>query len=354
MADITLSESIEITDPKLRKVLLRVAREAEMAIEKVAANFKQPGRFPLPSDQKSLERILQSRFAALHPETQKAAATKALNRIKAPAAVRAARFSDLVRVDLSKPIAVEAQSNALPFPEALKFSASHLTTIANLQVNISGNGGLARQLAIDKLEFRIHKVKCVDETDGFLGSEAGDDEIKLSGVSVDETGETKRIPVFTVGNSFDDGEQKVYSPPKRFTWFDLREGTAFPKAYFVTFILAEADMGGLSGFTLQLYNWVKDRVRETLRAALGTLLGISGGLVGALIAQAVGYVVGLVFDLFKSIWEDDIFRPFTVQFHLPSLDFRWTGGRTDSPEWTLDFRGHGGRYWVTYDLRMFA
>jgi hypothetical protein len=122
----------------------------------------------------------------------------------------------------------------------------------------------------------------------------------------------------------------------------------------VTLVLAEVDMGGLPDFLNQLLNWVKAKVTAALAAALGGAIGASGGPVGAIIGAAVGVVVGLVFDLFKSIWEDDIFKPATVSVNIPSLNARWAGGKTDSPEGVITYTGHGGKYQVVYDWRLFA
>jgi len=226
--------------------------------------------------------------------------------------------------------------------------------LTNLHGHVLVSPGLIPQQTTNKLELRIHKVKCLDETDGFLGSEAGDDEIDLGGTTVDESGDTKKVNPFRVGSDFDDGEQKVYSPPKQFTWFNLTEGTAFPKSYFVTLVLAEADMGGLPDFLNQLLNWVKAKVTTALTAALGGAIGASGGPVGAIIGAVVGAIAGLVFALFKSIWEDDIFKPATVSVSIPSLTARWPGNKTDSPESVITYTGHGGKYQVTYDWRLFA
>lgn len=91
---------------------------------------------------------------------------------------------------------------------------------------------LLRQQTVSKLELRIHKVKCLDETDGFWGSEAGDDEIWLGGTTVDESGDAEKVEPFPVRDDFDDGEEHIYSPPIQFASFDLTEGTEFPKVVF--------------------------------------------------------------------------------------------------------------------------
>jgi hypothetical protein len=205
-----------------------------------------------------------------------------------------------------------------------------------------------------KLELRIHKVRCDDETNGFLGSEAGSDEIDLGGTTVDESGDTGKVAPFRVRDFKKDGDEKIYSPPRRFTFFNLTEGTAFPKGYMVTLALAEIDSGGFNDFLKQLLEKVKERVIAALTAALGGAIGASGGPVGVIIGLAVGYVVGRVFELISNIWKDDVFAPISVRTSIPSLTASWAGGRNDSPERTVTFKGHGGRYTVTYDWRMFA
>lgn len=352
MAEITTSIVDDVADPALRAIAVRVAREIELGMEKVAASDTEPAKFRLASRADSLERILHGRFAALPQVTRKSASMKAIARIAAPIAVREARFGDLARIDLSRDVGVDEQAAALPLPASLKISKAQFKSMAT-RLEKDATPGLITQATTDKLEFRIHKVKCLDETNGFLGSESGDDEIDLGGTTVDESGDTLKVTPFRVGSSFDDGEQKAYSPPRRFTWFNLNEGTAFPKSYFVTLVLAEVDMGGLPVFIDQLMTWVKTKVTAALAAAIGGAIGASGGPIGAIIGAAVGAIVGYVFDLLKSIWEDDVFRPVTLRVNIPSLNARWSG-KTDSPEGVVTFSGHGGKYQVVYDWRLAA
>jgi hypothetical protein len=100
-------------------------------------------------------------------------------------------------------------------------------------------------------------------------------------------------------------------------------------------------------------NWVKGKVITALTTAIGGLIGTSLGPLGSLIGAAVGAAVGLVFELFKSIWEDDVFKPVTASVNIPSLTARWDG-KTDSPEGVATFTGHGGKYQVVYDWRLLA
>jgi hypothetical protein len=245
-------------------------------------------------------------------------------------------------------------------PAALKFAPTHLDAVGRAPEVLTGGaiadrvaaGGLMPAQTTNKLELRIHKVRCVDETNPEW---PGDDEIAMGGTAVDETGDVHKIPQFTVRNDFDDGEQMLYAPPKRFTSFSLLEGgNKWPKSYFVTLVLAEKDMGGFADFLNKLLDAVKKRVIEALGAAIGGVIGSIGGPLMAVIGAAIGWIVGKIFEWLKAWWSDDVFPPKTVSVNIPSLTARWAGGATDSPNGVLRFQAHGGTYDVTYDWRMFA
>jgi len=351
---ITTSQVTELTDPKLQKIAERIALEAELAVEKVAASFAHPAEYPLASDEKSIERILESRFTALPQTTKEAATARAINRINAPAAERAARYGDLASVDLRTATAIDAQVQALPFPPELTLSADYFGSRTNAHEQAPVSPVLRRQLTHTQLELRIHKVRCVDETSGLAGSEAGDDEIYLGGSTVDESGDTEKVEPFLVRDDFDDGEEQTYAPPKQFAAFDLTEGTEFPKSYFATLVLAEVDNGGLPEILDKLLTWVKEKVTTALTALLGGLIGASGGPIGAAIGAVIGAAVNEIVKFIKEIWEDDPFKPATVRTDIPSLDAMWEGDTTDSPEGVITYTGHGGEYQVTYDWRIFG
>jgi len=353
MADITMSQVTELEDPKLRAVAKRVFLTVRLAAEKAVAHHAEPNNFSIAADPESLEQIFLSRFKELRVEKQQAAKAKVISFVKAPPVSRTGVYGDLSSVDLRSATDVEAQVKALAFPANLKFPINHLNSLSTLHGNILPviPGGLIPQQTTNKLELRIHKVKCIDETGGW--PEWGDDEIYLGGTTVDETGDTKKVSKFHVKDFAKDGDVKNYAPPKQFTWFSLLGGTTWPKSYFVTLVLAEVDMGGLADFLNKLLEKVKEQVVIALVAA-GADIGASVGIVGAVIGAVVGWVVGMVFEWLKSWWSDDIFKPVTVSISIPSLNARWAGGQTDSPEGWIKWWGHGGTYKLWYDWRLFA
>ncbi|WP_460671139.1 hypothetical protein [Larkinella ripae] len=346
-SEITMSQGAELTDPKLRAIAQRIIREAELAIEKVAANHTQAKKYPIDAKPGSFESALKARFDSMPQAKKQVASTKAIERLKAPAVVRAKHFGDLATVDLSSTQSVDEQVRAIDFPDALAFTAREVANFTQKQEN--GQPAAAATSTTDKLEFRIHKVKCLDETSDFLGGESGDDEVDCTYIAVDEDGEVKKGTSFRVRSDFDDGEQQVYSPPRRLTYFNLQEGKAFPKTYYVTLILSEADMGGISDFTNKLLDLIETKVKAAIIAAGFPV----GGLLGAVIGAAVGYIVSRVFDLIINIWSDDPFTPKPVSVTIPSLTARWSGS-TNSPDMILTFSGYGGTYQVTCDWQLFS
>lgn len=340
------SDSIVTTIPnaKVQAVAERVVKEFQLAADKVAAHHGEPAKFPMPTGGSAAEHLLAKRFAALAEGQKKEAAGRVAADLTSGSA-RSKRLGDLAKVDLRSPTPVEAQVRSIPFPDRLKFPADDLRKVP---ATVAPESAQAAAVApLNKLELRIHRVKCVDET-GDLGA----DEINAAGVSVDESGDSKKVSAFRV-RSFHTGDAQTYAPPRRFTFFSLTESSVqFPRSYFVTLALAEVDWGGFDDFLNELLAKVKTQVVAAIAAAIGGAIGSPGGPIGIAIGIAVGWAVTKIFEYLKSTWRDDLFQPVTVRTLIPSLTSRWSG-KSDSPEYTVEYAGHGGRYQLVYDWRMF-
>jgi hypothetical protein len=370
MESIRMSQVVELADPKLKAITKRALKTLQLAAEKAIAHHAYPVRFPLTEEASSAERLFLSRFKQLTPAKQQAAAIRVMERVTAPEAQREDLYGDLARVNLQAATPVAVQAKALGLPEALKFPVSHLANLTDIDKIVvphpvlvvpAQNGArspqqpsqqVTSQSVTDKLEFRIHKVRCIDDT-GQL--EIGADEILLGGIKVDESGETGKIAEFTVRNDFKDGVQQTYAPPRRFTSFDLTEGTSFPKSYFVTPVLAERDSGGFATFLDQLYDAVDTMVLSLIATAVGGAIGSTIPGLGTIVGAAVGFAVGKLIGWIIGMFNDDVFpvHP-AIAVTISSLNARWSGGLTDSPEGIITYEGHGGTYQLTYDWRVFA
>lgn len=209
----------------------------------------------------------------------------------------------------------------------------------------------------DKLGFYITQVKCVDETNPeWLGS----DEIAIAGVTVDETGDTKKVGETFVGGGFDDGDVKNYAPHWRFTWFNLREahgeaGSKWPKMYFVTLLLAEKDHGGFSSSLDTVWKKIGDEVKKKVAAAItGALSGLVGPAIAAAIGQIAAWIVNALVGWIIKLFKDDLFPPRVIKCKIPSFNATWSGGSKTSSVRTASFSGHGGQYTVRYYWKLFA
>jgi len=339
---ITLPPTVETDDPRIRAIARRVARTVNLAAEKAVASTIDPKKFKLPSQADSLERILRARFDQLPKHVQAAAKAKVVASLAAPAGRRARALQELAAVDLTSATPVEAQVDALGPPPGLTVTAEMLSSNGPVE---AASGPPNKRLAL-----RIDRVVCRDETNGFLGSEAGSDEIALGATTVDESGDTDKVAQFKVASFGKDGDAKVFTPPRQLTFFNVLEGKQFPKSYFVTLVLAERDMGGLADFLNQLTDKIHDRVIAELTKLLGGAVGTAaGGPIGAAIGIAVSIAVTKAFDLLKEAWSDDIFKPRTVSARLDSPTDRFDGGKPSSGPQVATFKGHGGEYQVIYD-----
>ena len=195
-------------------------------------------------------------------------------------------------------------------------------------------------------------MRCVGETGTwFEETFGGADEIDLGGVTVDETRQTGKIGAFRVGE-FEDGDVKRYNPARSFAQFNIREGGEhWPKHYYVTFVLAEVDFGGVGEFISSLYDKVKVEVEAALTAA-----GAAFGPIGAVVA----WVVGKLIDWILGAVGDEIFPPRTVHAAIRSRASRFRGGRlmsdgsSVSPTNTVRFVGHDGEYHLEYSWRKYV
>jgi hypothetical protein len=209
------------------------------------------------------------------------------------------------------------------------------------------------------LKFRIHEVKCIDETN----PESGHDEIAWGGVTVGDYNQNLKIPEFYVGGGFDDGDKKVYSPPQVVMNFQM-ENANYPKSYFLALALAEKDEGGFSKFIKELYEAIKAEIQIILAgigAAAGAAIGAEiGGSIGTTIAGPLGTVIGIVAGAILGVlvgWivstlKDDIFPPQASSVTFSSASDTFAGGSLVSNLLYLHYRDHGGHYRVTYDWQL--
>jgi hypothetical protein len=189
-----------------------------------------------------------------------------------------------------------------------------------------------------RLSLRVHRVKCQDETGGKWVEKFGNDEIYLGGFAVQPNGDTTPISPSAIYPHFDDGDVKVFNPPRVFYTFTGLQ--AFPKEFGIGLVLIEKDQGGSEDAVKK----IATKAQELIKAKLA----VAGGLLGVAISLVIGPLLTFITDRIVAGVRDDLFPAQIVTVPLPSQNFTWSGSN-NSAEKTIRIVGHGGIYELTYD-----
>ena len=218
---------------------------------------------------------------------------------------------------------------------------------------------------------RVHSVKCVDETGGRIAERVGNDEIYLGGFVVDESGNTKAISPTSIYPHFDDGDIKIFNPPKIFNTITLPSGGSWPKGFGIGLILIERDAGGMVEAVTKIADFAEEKIKEKLngpasevanarsviaKATAGgesarTLAAVPPVLITIAIELALPLILTYVKRTIIGAFVDEVFTPQIATLELPSSNFTWLGAN-DSAEKIVRFRDHDGVYDLTYDWQL--
>jgi hypothetical protein len=344
MADVSFRniDTSEIPE-ELAKALQPMIVKWETAALKVAAAH-DPQR-PQRWRRGSVEELLSQRFNQL-PDIVK---TRAESR--SDAVLTSARFprraERLLGLDVKD---VDATPVVAPAPKLtqdelnrLKAFAASLAPAAAQATPAAAQpaAGAAAPTTWDRLSLQFIRVACIDETNGWFGTESGSDEISIGGAMLDTDGNTNKIAPVDLGGSWDDGDVRDISPPKSITGYSLRGGLTFPRALFLTLILVERDGSGMQDIINGLVEKIAEEAKTTLTALLAAAAGAAvGGPIGALIGLAVGYAIDKIVDKIRHLWDDVAFIPRTIQADIPSRQAMFAGRQTSTSE-VVRFRGPG-------------
>jgi hypothetical protein len=199
------------------------------------------------------------------------------------------------------------------------------------------------------VSLKLVRVKCVDETGGSFVERFGNDEIWLAGNAVDATPTTHNLPPFEVYPHFDDGDIKEFRPPKPIFTLAVPGGGTFPKSCFATLLLAEKDSGDLTQLALDAFDKATNDMEE-----MKDEMGMGEGdqpppdFWDKAEEKAREWTYGYIKDRIAAGLNDDVFPAQLVSLSITSDDFLWGDGTKMSPETTVEFRGHGGVYYLVY------
>jgi hypothetical protein len=125
-------------------------------------------------------------------------------------------------------------------------------------------------------------------------------------------------------------------------------GGAFPKSCAATLVLAEKDNGDLVPLVTEAYEKTKKKMEEMKN---NMDMGAdeeppSPDIWDTIWEESKKVLYEYVKDRIVAGLRDDVFDPQLISLSITSDDFRWPDGTKMSPETTVEFRGHGGVYYV--------
>jgi hypothetical protein len=339
MAEIEISNVDTSQVPEeLAKALQPIVLRWQTAALKVASGHGSPASGAWTDG--SAEELLDRAFGKLAPPVRTRAASRAdtaLSSARLP--VRGQR---VLGVDVRAVSTVPASAPPAPLrPDELQRLLSFASSLAPQDGAVAGPHKAGEAVTWDKISLQFVRVACLDETNGFLGTEKGSDEISIGGAALDSDGNTSAIAPIDLGGQWDDDDVRDLVPATSVTGYSMRGGRTFPRALFVTLVLVERDGSGMQDIIDKIVAKVAEEAKTSLTALLAAAAGgAAGGPVGALIGLAVGYAIDRIVDKITRAWEDDVFIPQTVRADIPSRQAMFAGRRT-SPSAVVRFRGPG-------------
>lgn len=345
------TNSYEVVDPPLTHPQLKEIAQ-DILNEFKASTFRVGLGMSLPAAQGSWEHLVRERLERAPADIQGRVSLRLRNMYDNPM-VRAQELGRFAAVDLTHPAVLLNVQPRRELRAVVPQLAQQLQRqgrlafhpVVKLAQPAPGTELRPQDYLHTKVRLMLDKVFCVDET----GPDwAGSDEIDLGGISVDETGDVKKISPFAVSHDFDTGETRDFKPDRPVQLFSLTEGGEnWPKVYRVTLAMMERDWGDFPGWISKLYDKVKGRLKEYLTGLAAGAGAAIGGPLGAIIGAVAGWVVGWIVDniigWIKSLWEDDLIatRTFTFTHVGPRATF---GGQARSSINALSWSGGGGHY----------
>lgn len=193
MADvITRTVRVDVLDPDLIKLAVPIAKRWEAAAVRVAASH--------------VDSAIRLSTAADSPESILAAHFRAITRARPDAAQRAGqRATAALKPPATQRRLAETTAPA-PTPDELLSLVDRQYAALGITRSTPATAFSQRR----SINVELRRVRCIDETN-FLGSERGQDEIWMSGLTIDESARTGKIRPFKVGD-FDDGTVKNFAP----------------------------------------------------------------------------------------------------------------------------------------------
>ncbi len=210
-------------------------------------------------------------------------------------------------------------------------------------------------LTHNAVHFRLRRIDCLDQTNGWLGGETLVDKISWASILHGSAGETVKTGVMNAGK-FRDGDSRTFSPPRELATFRADVGS-WPWHASIVLLLAERDAGGFAKFLDKVYDKVKDKISQQVSKAVAAgLIKFIGKILASIIGAAVAWAVNRVLKWLIDVIKDDVFTPVTTGVWIQSEKALRHASEVlhgfTSPPQVARFKQFGGTYEMTWDVQL--
>jgi len=205
------------------------------------------------------------------------------------------------------------------------------------------------------VRFKLVKIHCLDQTNGWLGGETLADKISWSSLCLGTKGEKVTSGIHDAGK-FRDGDALTLTPARELAKFRADVGV-FPWHGQIVFTIAERDAGGFATFMQKLYENIQEMVSKAVAKAVAEgLKKLLGQKLASIIGDIVAWALIKVLDYLVMVIKDDIFKPCLTGFWIESEQaLRHASDVLDgftSPVRFCDYRQFKGHYRVSLQAQL--
>ncbi len=207
-------------DKKIKLARERAGNAVWLGFEKAVAHFENPSVFPLPADNKSVERAFFNFMNTLSKSKRNKVIDKINETLKTSTGARAAKYKDIVNVNFKSAVPIAQQVKTMSVPDELKFIEADINEMeAELKrkaekpkkTGYATSSKPQQAVASRRVGFFIDNMKCLNPDD------VRKDEINLAGFSVDTAGNDATLAPFFVGKFRKDETVLLNNNSKLFT-----------------------------------------------------------------------------------------------------------------------------------------
>jgi uncharacterized membrane protein YphA (DoxX/SURF4 family) len=283
-------------DKKIWLARERAENTVQLGFEKAVAHLENPSLYPLPTNNKSVERALYN-ILVLLPKTKRNKIVDKVNEtLKASSSARAGKYKDIVNVNFKSAVPIVEQVKAMAAPDELIFTeAESREMIAELKRKAEKpkNTGYAasskpipQQAApSSKVSFFVDNMTCLNPDDVLK------DEINLAGFAIDSKGNNFELAPFFVGK-FRKNETVLLNGNNKLFTLNINQGVDEVQTLTTGLFIVENDL-------------ISNQELVKKLAGLFSIIGLTGLAVAiglfftpATIAAIIVLIVAGIFNLF--------------------------------------------------------